>query len=146
MFFSTQPHTASSQPQQQHAAHATTLRPGQIRIINASEGLTLKVLQGRMWVTRPDDPRDHFLAPGTELALTQNQVVVEPDHAVGGGQVSEVRYVLLPTVRPRNGAAVHAAPAATAASTAPRVAGARLGQAVGQWYQHIFSRKNATTA
>lgn len=132
MFFSTQSHTVFNPQRQQ--AQATTLRPGQIRVINASEGLTLKVLQGRMWVTRPNDPRDHFLAPGAELALTQNQVVVEPDHPLGGGQVSEVRYVLLPMV------------SQATQPTPPPVAWPRLGQALRLCRQHVFSIKSTTIA
>lgn len=123
----------------------TTLRPGQIRIINASEGFTLKVLQGRMWVTQPNDPCDHFLAPGTELALTQNQVVVEPDHAVGGGQVCEVRYVLLPTVHPHS--ATPASPPTTQGKpTARPAAWHPPGQALRHWYQRIFNVKSASNA
>lgn len=78
---------------------ATTLRPGQTRVLNASEGLTIQILPGRMWVTRPDDRQDHFLGAGQGMRLTDRQeeeVVVEPDQPAVPGPLCELRYVLVP--------------------------------------------------
>lgn len=62
------------------AAHAAThLLAGQTRVIHASEGLTLHVLQGRLWLTQPGDPADRFLCAGDTLELAQDWVVVEAD-------------------------------------------------------------------
>ena len=64
------------------AAHAPThLLAGHIRVIHASEGLTLHVLQGRLWLTQPGDPADRFLCAGDTLELAQDWVVVEADAA-----------------------------------------------------------------
>lgn len=64
----------------QGSAHATAhLRAGQTRVIHASEGLTLHVLQGRLWLTQPGDPADRFLCAGDTLELAQDWVVVEAD-------------------------------------------------------------------
>ncbi len=62
------------------AAHAAThLFAGQTRVIHASEGLTLHVLQGRLWLTQPGDPADRFLCAGDTLELALDWVVVEAD-------------------------------------------------------------------
>lgn len=67
--------TGSTQP-----AHAATrLLPRQTRVIHASAGLTLEVLQGRLWLTRPGDLADRFLNAGDRLELTQDWVVIEAD-------------------------------------------------------------------
>jgi len=64
------------------AARATTrLLPRQTRVIHASEGLTIQVLQGRLWLTRPGDQTDRFLREGESLELTQDWVVVQADAA-----------------------------------------------------------------
>lgn len=64
------------------AVHAAThLRPGQTRVIHASGGLTLHVLQGRLWLTQPGDPADRFLCAGDTLELAQDWVVIEADAA-----------------------------------------------------------------
>lgn len=81
------PHTVTptagrATPSAQGATHAAThLRAGQTRVIHASEGLTLHVLQGRLWLTQPGDPADHFLCAGESLELAQDWVVVEADAA-----------------------------------------------------------------
>jgi hypothetical protein len=62
------------------SAHAATqLLAGQTRVIHANEGLTLHVLQGRLWLTQPGDPADRFLNAGDSLELAQDWVVVEAD-------------------------------------------------------------------
>lgn len=71
------------------SAHpATRLHARQTRVIHASEGLVLHVLQGRLWLTQPGDPADRFLCAGDWLELAQDWVVVEadagPGHATGG--------------------------------------------------------------
>lgn len=74
----------------------SSLRSGQLRVVNASEGLTLRVLQGRLWVTVPNDRCDHFIAQGAELRLNTPGVVLEADSPAGPGPVCEVRYTLAP--------------------------------------------------
>lgn len=83
-----------------HTPPPTTLRRGQPRLINASEGLTLQVLQGRLWVTCPNDPCDHFLPAGSHMRLTQDWVLVEADHAVGGQPGGDTCFALVPTPAP----------------------------------------------
>mgnify|MGYP003479523145 CR=1 FL=1 len=74
----------------------STLRPGQVRVVNASEGLTLTVLQGRLWVTAPNDWQDHFVAAGQALRLTTPGVVLEADRPERPAPAAEVRYTLAP--------------------------------------------------
>lgn len=128
---------------------ATTLRPGQTRVINASEGVTIQVLQGRLWVTRPDDRQDHFLTSGQDMLLTDQLVVVEPDHPAGPGPLCEVRYVLLPQSRQTTSGQRETAPspAVHTATADNRLRG--WGQLLG-WVRRgclsILSSKKASTA
>lgn len=88
------------------AQRATTrLLPRQTRVIHASEGLTIQVLQGRLWLTRPGDQTDRFLREGESLELTQDWVVVEADAAPNAshGQPEYVMtYRLVHTRHPFN--------------------------------------------
>lgn len=136
---------------------ATTLRPGQARVINASEGLTIRVLQGRMWVTRPDDRQDHFLTAGQDMPLTGPMVVVEPDFPLKPGPLGETRYVLLPTPLTRGGG-VRATPAAATEGPSGARDGSRgrwlggvhqaanMGPALLTLVRSLFQRKKASTA
>ena len=102
-------HTAAAKlgsvyhPPQKPAHTATHLLAGQTRVIHASEGLTLHVLQGRLWLTQPGDPADRFLRAGDTLKLTQNWVVVEADavhRACAGHPESATAYLLEPQPQP----------------------------------------------
>lgn len=79
---------------------ATHLLAGQTRVIHAGEGLTLHVLQGRLWLTQPDDPADRFLCAGDTLTLTQDWVVVEADAVHRGHPESATAYLLVPQPQP----------------------------------------------
>lgn len=59
------------------------LPPGQVRTIDARGGITLRVLQGRLWLTQPGDAWDHFLETGATIHLTRAGVLVQADGAVG---------------------------------------------------------------
>lgn len=91
-------------------AHAAThLLAGQTRVIHASEGLTLHVLQGRLWLTQPGDPADRFLCAGDTLELAQDWVVVEADavhHAEPGQPAHATAYRLVPQPQPAGAAQV----------------------------------------
>lgn len=94
------------------AERATTrLLPRQTRVIHASEGLTIQVLQGRLWLTRPGDQTDRFLREGESLELTQDWVVVEADAAPSashGQPEHAMSYRLVHTQRPINASdAIH---------------------------------------
>lgn len=106
-------HTAASTPGHSHEAPlelahtATHLLAGQTRVIHASEGLSLHVLQGRLWLTQPGDPADRFLCAGDTLKLTQDWVVVEADavHRVCTGHPeSTTAYLLVPQPQPMGAA------------------------------------------
>ena len=108
-------HTAATapgrtyQPPQRPAHTATHLLAGQTRVIHASEGLTLHLLQGRLWLTQPGDPADRFLCAGDTLKLTQDWVVVEADavHRVCTGHPeSATAYLLMPQPQPMGAAQV----------------------------------------
>lgn len=45
------------------------LQPGQMLHWQQAEAVTLRVLRGRVWVTRANDPDDHFLDAGASLRL-----------------------------------------------------------------------------
>lgn len=59
------------------------------RTIDAGAGLTLRVLQGRLWVTQPGQHQDHFPQAGDELWLQGAGVVLQADAGAG-----PVRYAL----------------------------------------------------
>lgn len=84
---------------------ALTLRPGQSRLINASEGFRLEVRSGCLWLTRPGDPADHFLAAGATIDLHENNVLIQSDQHSGASGPSPARYALapLPAPEPRRG-------------------------------------------
>lgn len=96
--------TGRTYPHPQRPAHtATHLLAGQTRVIHASEGLSLHVLQGRLWLTQPGDPADRFLFAGDTLKLTQDWVVVEADavqRAYAGHPESATAYLLVPQPQP----------------------------------------------
>lgn len=49
---------------------------GQVRSLRLQAGDALVVREGRIWLTREGDSRDHFLQPGTSFVATQREVVV----------------------------------------------------------------------
>jgi Protein of unknown function (DUF2917) len=58
---------------------STLLPLGQTRVIHASQGVHLRVLSGRLWVTQPNCAQDIFLHAGQTLRLAQDWVVVQAD-------------------------------------------------------------------
>lgn len=58
---------------------ATRLLPRQIRLIHAKEGLRLRVVSGRLWLTQPHAAQDLFLRPGDCIDLRQDWVVIGAD-------------------------------------------------------------------
>lgn len=61
------------------APQPTRLFPLQTRLIHASEGLRLRVVSGRLWLTQPDAAQDLFLGPGDVIDLLQDWVVIGAD-------------------------------------------------------------------
>ena len=61
----------------------TRLAAGQARVVNASEGALLTVLQGRLWVTLPGCTEDLFLHAGEQLHLHLPGVLVQADGPLG---------------------------------------------------------------
>lgn len=59
------------------------------RTIEAGDGLTLRVLQGRLWVTQTGQHQDHFPQAGDELWLQGPTVVLQADAGA-----EPVRYAL----------------------------------------------------
>lgn len=72
-------------------APVTRLAAGQTRVINASEGTTLTVCQGRLWVTEPGCAEDFFVHAGQQLHLRHNGTLVQAD-----GPLGETSYLLQP--------------------------------------------------
>lgn len=61
----------------------TVLPPGQVHSLRRCAGRQLTLLQGRLWLTEPGDPHDHFLVPGqTRVLMGDGPVVVENDSGV----------------------------------------------------------------
>lgn len=61
----------------------TVLEPGQVLSLRRCAGRQLTLLQGRLWLTEPGDPHDHFLVPGqTRVLIGDGPVVVENDSGV----------------------------------------------------------------
>lgn len=66
----------------------------QIRVLNASKGLRIQAVSGRLWITQPNATQDLFLLAGDSVMLRQDRVVVEADV----GPASGCSYVLSPLV------------------------------------------------
>ena len=88
-----------------------TLLPHQSRLINASEGFRLEVQSGCLWLTRPSDCVDRFLAAGSSIELHENQVLIQSDKSHRNADVLPARYTLTPLQAPA-AAKVMPAPAA----------------------------------
>lgn len=52
------------------------LAPGELRRLDGAAGLRLELLQGRLWLTQPGDPDDHFLRAGQGLRLQAGRGVL----------------------------------------------------------------------
>ncbi len=78
-----------------------TLPPGRPLTLRAPAGTELRVLRGRVWLTRSGDPADHFLAAGEALRLDGARTVVEADRG------EAARFALQP---PQASTAAAAAP------------------------------------
>ena len=63
----------------QHTAPTTRLLPLQTRVINASNGMRLRVVSGHFWLTQPNATQDLFLGPGACVDLRQDWVVIGAD-------------------------------------------------------------------
>jgi hypothetical protein len=75
------PLTASAATTRQSpATPLLTLTPGQVLSLRHCAGRQLSLVQGRLWLTEPGDPDDHFLRPGqTRVLMSDGQVVIEND-------------------------------------------------------------------
>lgn len=72
-----------------------SLPGGQTRLIHAQGGLTLRVLAGRLWLTRPGDSCDHFLKAGDCMELSGHGVLVQADPAPGTPGSDAARFELV---------------------------------------------------
>ena len=72
-----------------------SLPGGQTRLIHAQGGLTLRVLAGRLWLTRPGDASDHFLKAGDCMELSGHGVLVQADPAPGTPGSDAARFELV---------------------------------------------------
>lgn len=82
-----------------------TLFPQQLQRLDARAGLRLEVLSGRIWLTRPGDRLDHFLAAGASIELQQDQVLIAGDPGASGALLAEIRLRPLAVAQPRQPAA-----------------------------------------
>lgn len=78
-----------------HPTHTHTLPGGQTRLIHAQDGLTLRVLAGRLWLTRSGDASDHFLHAGDCMALSGEAVLVQADPIPGAPATDAARFELV---------------------------------------------------
>jgi hypothetical protein len=83
-----------------HSPAPHVLLPRQSRLINASEGLTLEVTSGCLWLTRPGDSVDRFIVAGASIELHENLVLIQPDALGGTGRPNPVHYHLKPLKEP----------------------------------------------
>lgn len=81
------------------APSTTRLLPLQTRVIHCEEGMRLRVVSGRLWLTQPHAAQDLFLGPGDIVDLLQDWVVIgadaQPAPAAGAEPVYSV-YQLTP--------------------------------------------------
>lgn len=93
-------------PHERFAMHTTPplptrLWPRQTRVINASAGMRLRVVSGRLWLTQPHVAQDLFLGPGSVVDLLQDWVVVGADaEPAVTPQEHYSEYLLTPLVEP----------------------------------------------
>lgn len=79
----------------------TRLLPRQTRVINASHGMRLRVISGRLWLTQPNAVQDLFLGPGDTIDLLQDGVVIGTDAAPAAAPLDFCsEYRLTPLVEP----------------------------------------------
>jgi hypothetical protein len=79
----------------------TRLLPQQTRVINASHGMRLRVICGRIWLTQPRVAQDLFLGPGAMIDLRQDWIVVGADAEPAGARPELYsEYVLTPLFEP----------------------------------------------
>ena len=85
------------------SAQPTRLLTRQTRLIHASEGMRLRVVSGRLWLTQPNAEQDLFLGPGATIDLLQDWVVIgadaEPRSPVGSPDPYS-EYQLVPLTAP----------------------------------------------
>ena len=89
-------HTTTAQP--------TRLLPRQTRLVHASQGMRLRVVSGRLWLTQPNAAQDLFLGPGDTIDLLQDWVVIGADAEPAATQHDLYSaYTLTPLVEPAPG-------------------------------------------
>lgn len=107
-------------------APQTRLLPHQTRLIHAHEGLRLRVVCGRLWLTQPNVAQDLFLVPGDCIDLKQDWVVIGADaepRSDPAGMLSYSAYELQPLVVPRAGSKWLGSLQSAAAGLRARLAG-----------------------
>jgi hypothetical protein len=72
------------------------LEDGEMLRWRQARALELRVLEGRVWVTRQDDPDDHFLGSGETIRLDRSQKVI-----IGADGPARVRLSAPLARRPR---------------------------------------------
>ena len=89
------------------SAPPTRLLPHQTRLIHAQEGVRLRVVCGRLWLTQPNVAQDLFLGPGDCIDLKQDWVVIGADAeprsyaaSLSGYSAYELQPLVLPAARP----------------------------------------------
>jgi hypothetical protein len=82
----------------------TRLLPQQTRVINAHDGMRMRVICGRIWLTQPHVAQDLFLGPGSVIDLRQDWIVVGADAEPAGTRPELYsEYLLTPLVEPASG-------------------------------------------
>jgi len=72
------PPGSAAQRQPAAPANLLTLPAGAVRTLKRCAGVRIEVLSGRLWLTEPGDPDDHFLAGGhSHLVVGNGAVVIE---------------------------------------------------------------------
>jgi hypothetical protein len=70
-------------PCRQTSRPALRLEPGGLSVLERAKGRRLRVHTGRLWITEPDDPADHFVAAGqTYTVRNKGPVVLECDSTI----------------------------------------------------------------
>ncbi|MFD0668312.1 DUF2917 domain-containing protein [Ramlibacter sp. MAHUQ-53] len=94
-----------------------TLPPGRPLTLRAAAGTVLRVLRGRVWLTRSGDAADHFLQAGEALRLDGARTVVEADRGEAARFVLEAPQAATAAAPPRQAAARPSASQASASSS-----------------------------
>jgi hypothetical protein len=103
-----------------------TLSPTESRMIHGQKGFRLNVVSGCLWLTRPGDSVDRFLAAGASIELYEDDVLIQCESRTQFGVSGTARYSLVSLTHTKLVQKKHALPSRWRALTKIEPLGASL--------------------